>query len=204
MEFLIAGLGNIGPEYSSTRHNIGFMVLDAWAQASNAVFSNQRYGAVTEVSFKGRHFHLLKPSTYMNLSGNAVRYWMGKLNIPMENLIVISDDLNLPFGTIRMRQNGSAGGHNGLQNIIDLLGTDQWARIRVGIGNEFSRGGQIDYVLGAMSEEELSQVKVLSDKIIQGIKDFSTVGPQKAMSSLNSKAKLQEKMPKNGSEMAEN
>ena len=204
MEFLVAGLGNIGSEYASTRHNIGFMVLDAWAQASNAVFSVERYGSVTEISFKGRHFHLLKPSTYMNLSGNAVRYWMQKLNIPMENLIVISDDLNLPFGTIRMRQNGSAGGHNGLQNIIDLLETDQWARIRVGIGNEFSRGGQIDYVLGGLSDEEKAAIPEISDKIIRGIKDFSTIGPQKAMSFLNSRTKPKLEKPENATESAEN
>lgn len=204
MEFLVTGLGNIGSEYASTRHNIGFMVLDAWAQASNAVFSVERYGSVTEISFKGRHFHLLKPSTYMNLSGNAVRYWMQKLNIPMENLIVISDDLNLPFGTIRMRQNGSAGGHNGLQNIIDLLETDQWARIRVGIGNGFSRGGQIDYVLGGLSDEEKAAIPEISDKIIRGIKDFSTIGPQKAMSFLNSRTKPTPEKQENASESTEN
>ena len=204
MEFLVTGLGNIGSEYASTRHNIGFMVLDAWAQASNAVFSVERYGSVTEISFKGRHFHLLKPSTYMNLSGNAVRYWMQKLNIPMENLIVISDDLNLPFGTIRMRQNGSAGGHNGLQNIIDLLETDQWARIRVGIGNGFSRGGQIDYVLGGLSDEEKAAIPEISDKIIRGIKDFSTIGPQKAMSFLNSRTKPTPEKQEDASESTEN
>ena len=203
MEYLIAGLGNIGSEYASTRHNMGFMVLDAWAQASNTLFSVQRYGSVAEVSFKGRHFHLLKPSTYMNLSGNAVRYWLQKLSIPMENLIVISDDLNLPFGTIRMREGGSAGGHNGLQNIIDTLGTDAWARIRVGIGNEFSRGGQIDFVLGDLSEEEKMLVPEISARIIQGIKDFSTIGAQKAMSFLNTKIKSEEKVEKSAGETPE-
>ena len=203
MEYLVAGLGNIGAEYASTRHNMGFMVLDAWAQASNTLFSVQRYGSVAEVSFKGRHFHLLKPSTYMNLSGNAVRYWMQKLSIPKENLIVISDDLNLPFGTIRMREGGSAGGHNGLQNIIDTLETDAWARIRVGIGNEFSRGGQIDFVLGDLSEEEKSLVPDISARIIQGIKDFSTIGAQKAMSFLNTKIKKEEKVEKSAGETPE-
>ena len=203
MEYLIAGLGNIGSEYASTRHNMGFMVLDAWAQASNTLFSVDRYGSVAEISFKGRHFHLLKPSTYMNLSGNAVRYWLQKLNIPIENLIVISDDLNLPFGTIRMRQGGSAGGHNGLQNIIDTLETDTWARIRVGIGNEFSRGGQIDFVLGDMSEEEISLIPDISTRIIQGIKDFSTIGAQKAMSFLNTKIKKEEKAEKTAGETPE-
>ena len=204
MEFLVAGLGNIGSEYASTRHNMGFMVLDAWAQASNTLFSVGRYGSVAEVSFKGRHFHLLKPSTYMNLSGNAVRYWMQKLSIPMENLIVISDDLNLPFGTIRMREGGSAGGHNGLQNIIDTLETDKWARIRVGIGNQFSRGGQIDFVLGDMSNDEKEQISGIAEKIIRGIKDFSTIGAQKAMSFLNSKTKSEAKEVKNTSEESEN
>ena len=146
--FLVAGLGNIGAEYSNTRHNMGFMVLDAWAKASNIVFRTARYGSVAEVSFKGRRLTLLKPSTYMNLSGKAVRYWMSELKIPIENLIVISDDLNLPFGTLRMRKNGSAGGHNGLANITELLGTQDYARVRVGIGNNFSRGSQIDFVLG--------------------------------------------------------
>ncbi len=204
MEYLVAGLGNIGAEYASTRHNMGFMVLDAWAQASNTLFSVGRYGSVAEVSFKGRHFHLLKPSTYMNLSGNAVRYWLQKLSIPVENLIVISDDLNLPFGTIRMRQGGSAGGHNGLQNIIDTLETDAWARIRVGIGNEFSRGGQVDFVLGDMSEEEIRQIPEISSRIIQGIKDFSTIGAQKAMSFLNSRIKKEENVENNAGETSEN
>ena len=195
-DYLVVGLGNIGAEYASTRHNMGFMVLDAWAQASNVVFSVERYGAVAEVSFKGRHFTLLKPSTYMNLSGNAVRYWLQKLNLPLENLIVISDDLNLPFGTLRMRLNGSAGGHNGLENIIWTLESDQWARIRVGIGNGFSRGGQVDFVLGDLSPEEKEQMPTIAARVIQGVKDFSTVGPQRAMTFVNSKPKVDEEQPK--------
>ena len=192
-DYLVVGLGNIGAEYASTRHNMGFMILDAWAQASNVVFSVERYGAVAEISFKGRHFTLLKPSTYMNLSGNAVRYWLQKLDLPLENLIVISDDLNLPFGTLRMRLSGSDGGHNGMENIIWTLESDQWARIRVGIGNGFSKGGQIDYVLGNLSPEELAQVPALADRIIQGIKDFSTIGPGRAMNYVNAKPKPAEK-----------
>jgi PTH1 family peptidyl-tRNA hydrolase len=195
-DYLVVGLGNIGAEYASTRHNMGFMVLDAWAQASNVVFSVERYGAVAEVSFKGRHFTLLKPSTYMNLSGNAVRYWLQKLNLPLENLIVISDDLNLPFGTLRMRLNGSAGGHNGLENIIWARESDQWARIRVGIGNGFSRGGQVDFVLGDLSQEEKEQIPAIAARVIQGVKDFSTVGPQRAMTFVNSKPKVAEEQPK--------
>ena len=192
-DYLVVGLGNIGAEYASTRHNMGFMILDAWAQASNVVFSVERYGAVAEISFKGRHFTLLKPSTYMNLSGNAVRYWMQKLGLPLENLIVISDDLNLPFGTLRMRLSGSDGGHNGLENIIYLLESDQWARIRVGIGNGFARGGQVDYVLGALTPEELDQIPGIADRIVRGIKDFSTIGPQRAMNFVNAKPKPAEK-----------
>ena len=196
-EYLVVGLGNIGAEYARTRHNMGFMILDAWAQASNVVFSVERYGAVAEVSFKGRHFTLLKPSTYMNPSGNAVRYWLQRLNLPLENLIVVCDDLNLPFGTTRMRQRGSDGGHNGLENIIWTLESEDWARIRVGIGNGFSRGGQVDFVLGVLSEEEMAQMPSIAGRVIQGIKDFSTIGPARAMNFLNSKPKTEEKKPEN-------
>ena len=196
-DYLVVGLGNIGAEYASTRHNMGFMILDAWAQASNVVFSVERYGAVAQISFKGRHFTLLKPSTYMNLSGNAVRYWLRKLDLPLENLIVISDDLNLPFGTLRMRLSGSDGGHNGLENIIWSLESENWARIRVGIGNGFARGGQIDYVLGALSQEEIEQIPAIAARVIQGVKDFSTVGPQRAMSFVNAKPKPTESSSEN-------
>ena len=192
-DYLVVGLGNIGAEYASTRHNMGFMILDAWAQASNVVFTVERYGAVAQIAFKGRRFTLLKPSTYMNLSGNAVRYWLQRLNIPLENLIVSSDDLNLPFGTLRMRLSGSDGGHNGLENIIWTLESDQWARIRVGIGNGFARGGQVDYVLGALTQEELDQIPGIADRIVRGIKDFSTIGPQRAMNFVNAKPKPAEK-----------
>ena len=199
MNYLVVGLGNIGAEYASTRHNMGFMILDAWAQASNVLFHTDRYGDIAEVSFKGRHFTLLKPSTYMNLSGNAVRYWLQKLNLPLENLIVISDDLNLPFGTIRMRTSGSSGGHNGLENITMILESDQWIRIRIGIGNDFSRGGQVDYVLGGISAEEKEQIPGIADKIISGIKEISSIRPARAMNSLNTRPKP-EKMQKYGSE----
>jgi PTH1 family peptidyl-tRNA hydrolase len=197
--YLVVGLGNIGAEYANTRHNMGFMVLDAWAQASNVLFKTDRYGDVAEVSFKGRWFVLLKPSTYMNLSGKAVRYWMQTLNLPLENLIVISDDLNLPFGTLRMRANGSSGGHNGLENIAECLESEQWARIRVGIGNEFTRGGQVDYVLGELSKEEADQVPALATRIVQGIKEMSTIGIQRAMNSVNAKPKVE----KSGSDTSE-
>ena len=199
MEYLVVGLGNIGAEYATTRHNMGFMVLDAWAQASNVLFKTDRYGDVAEVSFKGRWFVLLKPNTYMNLSGNAVRYWMQKLHLPLENLIVISDDLNLPFGTIRMRPGGSSGGHNGLEDITEKLESDQWTRIRIGIGNGFSRGHQVDYVLGDLSEEEKAAVPELAARIIQGIKDISTIGVQRAMNTLN----IRPKTLKNAAEVPE-
>ena len=199
MDYLVVGLGNIGAEYASTRHNMGFMILDAWAQASNVLFKADRYGSVAEVSFKGRWFVLLKPSTYMNLSGSAVRYWMQKLHLPLENLIVISDDLNLPFGTLRMRPGGSSGGHNGLEDITAKLETDQWIRIRVGIGNQFSRGGQVDYVLGDLSEEEKAAVPELAARVIQGVRDISTIGVARAMNTLNTRPKTEkasEKEPK--------
>ena len=189
MNYLVAGLGNIGAEYASTRHNVGFMVLDAWAQASNAAFSTQRYGDIAEISFKGRKFTLLKPSTYMNLSGDAVRYWMNKLHLPVENLIVVCDDLNLPLGTVRLRGRGSDGGHNGLKDIIALLETDQFARIRIGIGNDFARGGQVDYVIGPFSQAEKEAVTPVFDRVISGIKDIATIGLQRAMNNLNVKPK---------------
>ncbi len=181
-------MGNIGPEYAQTRHNVGFMVLDAWAQASNAVFSTGRYGDMLTLGIKGRTFHLLKPSTYMNLSGNAVRYWMNKLEIPLENLVVICDDLNLPFGTTRMRGKGSDGGHNGLKNICELLQTTEYARIRIGVGHEFSQGGQIDFVLGNFSEEQKTELENICKKCISGIKDWAFLGINRAMTALNSKS----------------
>ncbi|MBR1509658.1 MAG: aminoacyl-tRNA hydrolase [Bacteroidales bacterium] len=204
MDYLVVGLGNIGAEYANTRHNMGFMVLDAWAQASNVLFKTDRYGSIAEVSFKGRWFILLKPSTYMNLSGSAVRYWMQKLNLPMEQLIVISDDLNLPFGTIRMRTGGSAGGHNGLEDITTKLETDRWTRIRLGIGNQFSRGGQIDYVLGDLSAEEKAAIPELAARVIQGIKDISTIGVARAMNTLNTKPKAKKAEEKPGDNLKSN
>ena len=189
MYYLVVGLGNIGAEYANTRHNMGFMVLDAWAQASNIVFESGRYGDKATVSFKGRKFYLLKPSTYMNLSGKAVRYWMNELKIPVENLMVISDDLNIPFGTLRLRKGGSAGGHNGLTNINELIGTQNYARIRVGIGNEFSRGQQIGYVLGAISKEEMEEMPQICNRVIDGVKAWATIGADRAMNTVNTTPK---------------
>ena len=187
MNYLIVGLGNIGVEYANTRHNMGFMVLDAGAQASNIVFESGRYGYTATVSFKGRKFTLLKPTTYMNLSGKAVRYWMNELNIPVEQLLVISDDLNIPFGTLRLRKNGSAGGHNGLTNINELIGTQDYARIRVGIGNDFGRGQQIGYVLGELSDEEAEQMPQICTRAIEGVKAWATIGPDRAMNVVNTR-----------------
>ena len=187
MNYLVTGWGNICTEYASTKHNLGLMVWGAWEQASNTVFRTERYGDVAEISFKGRKFYLLKPSTYMNLSGNAVRYWMDKLKLPLENLIVICDDLNLPFGTVRMRKNGSDGGHNGLKDIQARLNTTQWARIRVGIGNNYTRGAQVDFVIGELTAEEKAAVPGICERVIEGIKNFATIGPDRAMNLLNVK-----------------
>lgn len=185
--YLVVGLGNIGPEYSKTRHNMGFMVLDAWSQASNTAFNTMRYGDVAEIHLKGRTVYLLKPSTYMNLSGNAVRYYLQKLPIPTDRLLVICDDINLPFGKLRMRKNGSDGGHNGLKNIAECLETENYTRIRMGVGHEFSTGAQADYVLGNLSEEEMKEMDNLSEKVIQGVKDWIFVGADRAMNVLNAK-----------------
>lgn len=187
MNYLIVGLGNIGEEYEGTRHNMGFMILDAWAQASNVVFTSERYGDITTVSYRGRRLYLLKPSTYMNRSGNAVRYWVGKLKILPENVVVICDDLNLPFGTLRMRKNGSDGGHNGLKNIQECLGSTNYARIRAGIGNNFHAGEQIDFVLGKLTEEQASMMPELSKRVIEGLQVFCTAGADRAMNILNIK-----------------
>ena len=192
MNYLIVGLGNIGVEYAETRHNMGFMVLDAWAQASKIVFESGRYASTATISFKGRKFTLVKPSTYMNLSGKAVRYWMNELKSPVENLLVLSDDLNIPFGTLRLRKNGSAGGHNGLTNINELIGTQDYARIRIGIGNDYGRGQQINYVLGELSPEEKEQMPEICKRAIDGIKAWATIGADRAMNVINTKPKTKE------------
>jgi len=154
MKYLIVGLGNPGAEYQFTRHNIGFEILDALSGASNITFTPDRYGDVASLKHKGRTLILLKPSTFMNLSGKAVRYWLTKEKIPLENMLVITDDLALPFGTIRMRAKGSDGGHNGLKSIQELIETTKYARLRFGIGDTFNKGSQVNYVLGKWGEEE--------------------------------------------------
>ncbi len=185
MKYLIAGLGNIGDEYKDTRHNIGFRILDVLSRASNISFIDQRYGALVEYRFKGRTLILLKPSTYMNLSGKAINYWLQKENIPIENLLVINDDLALPLGTLRLRATGSDAGHNGLKNIIEILGHQNFARLRYGIGKEFRPGEQVDYVLGKWTAEE---EKTIPDRIkvaIDMIHSFATQGTQRTMNDYN-------------------
>lgn len=187
MKYLVVGLGNIGNEYHNTRHNIGFKVLDALAEASNIVFEDKRYGAVVNYKFKGRTFVLLKPNTYVNLSGKAVNYWLQKEKIPVENLLVVVDDLALPYGTLRLRPKGSDAGHNGLKNINAVLGHQNYARLRFGIGNEFGRGQQVDYVLGKWSDEENEQMSELQDKCVNIVKGFGTIGLARTMNQYNTK-----------------
>lgn len=187
MSFLIVGLGNIGAEYAHTRHNIGFRVLDALAEASNLVFEDKRYGAVTTLKVKNQQLVLLKPSTYMNLSGNAVRYWMNEKKIPLENLLVVVDDLALPFGLLRLRPGGSEAGHNGLRHITSVLGTQQYARLRFGIGNDFPRGGQVDFVLGEFTPEDLTTMDERLATAGEIVKAFALSGIQFAMNHYNKK-----------------
>ena len=187
MKYLIVGLGNIGPEYQDTRHNIGFNVLDAFAKASNAVFEDMRYGAVCEMKLKGRTLVLLKPNTYMNLSGKAVSYWMQKENIPLENVLIIVDDLALPFGTLRLKSKGSDAGHNGLKHIATILGTQNYARLRFGIGNDFPRGGQIDFVLGHFTDEDWKTMDERLETAGEIAKSFCLAGIDITMNQFNKK-----------------
>ncbi len=187
MKYLIVGLGNIGPEYQNTRHNIGFTILDALARASNVFFEDKRYGFVTQVKLKGRTLVLLKPSTFMNLSGHALRYWMQKEKIEIENVLVLVDDIALPFGTLRLKPQGSDAGHNGLKNIQDILGHNTYARLRFGIGNDFPKGYQVEYVLGKWDEEEQKLLPERVDKAIEMIKSFCLAGMQLTMTQYNNK-----------------
>lgn len=187
MKYLIAGLGNPGKEYENTRHNIGFKILDALADASNIVFSDGRHGWVTEYKFKSRTLILLKPTTYMNLSGKAINYWMQKENILIENLLVVVDDLALPLGSLRLRAKGSDAGHNGLKNIHQVLGSQDYARLRFGIGDNFGKGQQVDYVLGEWNKEEKLELPALIDTSIEIIKSFATIGVAQTMTFFNKK-----------------
>jgi peptidyl-tRNA hydrolase, PTH1 family len=185
MKFLIVGLGNIGSEYAFTRHNIGFMILDALAGASNFVFRSDRYADVCELRHKGKTFILVKPTTYMNLSGNAVRYWMQAEKIPLENVLVVTDDLALPFGKLRMRGKGSDGGHNGLKHINEILATQNYARLRFGISSDFMKGNQVNYVLGNWSAEEQETLKEKVDNATKAILSFGLIGIARTMNVYN-------------------
>lgn len=187
MKYLIVGLGNIGDEYASTRHNIGFMMLDAFADAQGATWADKRYGFVAKCRVKNAEMVLLKPSTYMNLSGNAVRYWLQQEKIPVENMLVLVDDLNLPFGTIRIRKQGSNGGHNGLGNIQSILCTENYARVRFGIGNNFSRGAQCNFVLGKWTDEEQKLLPERLKLTSEIIPSFCLQGIDRTMNLYNGK-----------------
>ncbi|MBQ5404867.1 MAG: aminoacyl-tRNA hydrolase [Bacteroidales bacterium] len=187
MKYLIVGLGNIGAEYANTRHNIGFMVLDAFAKASGAVFYSDRYADRAEVKYRGRTLILIKPTTFMNLSGKAVNYWAQQEKIPIENILVIVDDLALPFGVLRLRQSGSEAGHNGLKNITEMLGTQNYARLRFGIGSEFQKGRQVDYVLGKFSYEDIKRIETRTEVTTQAIYGFVIDGIQRTMNNFNGK-----------------
>lgn len=184
-KFLIVGLGNIGDKYENTRHNIGFKILDKLADAKNLTFTDDRLGAVAPFKHKGRSALCLKPSTYMNLSGKAVRYWLEKENIPLENILIITDDINLPFGTIRLKTKGSDGGHNGLKDIQNQLQTTKYNRFRFGVGAEFSKGKQVDYVLGQWNPEEEKLIDERLEKSIALIKSFMFAGTKNTMNQFN-------------------
>lgn len=187
MKYLIVGLGNIGEEYRLTRHNVGFMILDALAKASNISFTTERYGDVARGRIKNKQLVFLKPSTYMNLSGNAVRYWADREKIPVDHILILVDDVALPFGAIRLKPSGSDAGHNGLKNIAAMLGTQAYPRLRFGIGNDYPRGAQIDYVLGNFTPEQQEALPGRIEVAIEAIKTFCLAGIQTAMCDYNNK-----------------
>ena len=186
-KFLIAGLGNIGPKYHNTRHNVGFQILDALAEEESLIWETVKLGDVTTYKKKGRTFLLLKPSTFMNLSGKAIKYWLEKEKIPLENLLVVTDDLNLPFGTLRIKGKGSSGGHNGLTNINEVLGTQNYARFRFGIGNDYPKGRQVEHVLGTWNEEESEKLPERLEKSGKAIVSFAMAGLANTMNTFNGK-----------------
>ena len=185
MKYLIAGMGNPGPKYELTRHNIGFLILDQLANKYNEEFLSNRLTLKSQLKYKGRTIHLIKPTTFVNQSGKAVNYWMKELKMPVENLLVITDDISLPFGRIRMRAKGSSGGHNGLVSIESALSTSAYARTRFGIGSDFSKGRQVDHVLSNFTKEEFSALPELMDKACDMIHSFCTVGVERTMSRFN-------------------
>lgn len=184
-KFLIVGLGNIGPDYARTRHNIGFMIADKLAQENQATFSSCRYGDMAKMRVKNCELLILKPSTFMNLSGVAVRYWMNKEKLPLNQLLILVDDIALPFGTIRIRESGSEGGHNGLKSISEHLGTRNYARLRFGVGNEFVQGRQVDYVLGQFTDDEKKELPEKINKAVEAVKAFCLSGASFAMTHFN-------------------
>jgi PTH1 family peptidyl-tRNA hydrolase len=185
MKYLIAGLGNIGPEYELTRHNIGFLTLDRFAHLHKINFTTDRLANKAELKYKGRQLHLIKPNTFMNLSGKAIAYWLQDLKIPKENLLVVVDELALPFGSLRMRTKGSAAGHNGLKNIEQILGGQDYSRLRMGVGNDFAKGQQVDYVLSNFSQEQFTELPTIMDKAGEMILSFCTIGAERTMNFFN-------------------
>lgn len=185
MKYLIVGLGNIGPEYELTRHNVGFLTVDRLADKEGVSWSSNRLAFTTDFKYKGRQIYLIKPTTYMNLSGKAMNYWMKELNVAKENVLVIVDDVALPFGSLRLRAKGSSAGHNGLKNIEELTGGQDYARLRFGIGDDFPKGRQVDYVLGRWSQAEIDELPIFMDKAIEMIKSFTTIGINMTMSQYN-------------------
>jgi PTH1 family peptidyl-tRNA hydrolase len=186
MKYLIVGLGNIGPEYELTRHNIGFLVADQLADKNNAAFKSDRLAFVADFKYKGRHIHIIKPTTFMNLSGKAVNYWMKELKVPQENIMVITDDLALPYGKLRLKPKGSNGGHNGLGNIQEILGSTEYPRLRFGVGSNFSKGRQVDYVLSNFTKDEFAELPLHIDKACEMVLSFCTNGIERTMNQFNS------------------
>jgi PTH1 family peptidyl-tRNA hydrolase len=185
MKYLIVGLGNIGPEYADTRHNIGFMILDELVKQENNKFYNMRLAYYAEVPYKSRILCLIKPTTYMNLSGKALNYWMKELKIPIENVLVLVDDIALPLGTLRLKPKGSAAGHNGLKHIEATLGNNEYARLRFGVGDNYPKGHQVDYVLSGFDKDEQPELPALIDRSIEMIKSFATAGTELTMTRYN-------------------
>jgi PTH1 family peptidyl-tRNA hydrolase len=189
MKFLVAGLGNLGPEYELTRHNIGFLTLDRLADQQKVEFTTSRLADKADFRFKGKHIHLIKPSTYMNLSGKSVAYWLQDLKIPKENLLVLVDDIALPFASLRLRQKGSAAGHNGLKNIEETLGGADYSRLRMGIGSAFPKGQQVDFVLSRFEPNEFEELPAVMDKAIEMTLSFCTIGVERTMNFYNKRKK---------------
>jgi PTH1 family peptidyl-tRNA hydrolase len=185
MKFLIAGLGNVGPEYELTRHNIGFLTLDRLSDIQKVEFELSRHAFISDFRKKGRTFHIIKPTTYMNLSGKAINYWMGQLKIPLKNVLVVVDDIALPFGKMRIREKGSSAGHNGLENVEKVLGSKAYPRLRLGIGDDFHKGKQVDYVLSRFNQEELNELTGVLDKACEAILSFGIIGIERTMNTFN-------------------